>query len=454
MSRTKEKAEAVKQLEILIRTSDLHGNINIEGAILDYLGKSKKTLYDVLELNRDLYERLFVGGEIDKGSRLVHFLCEGQKENDALYHMCCGKYPEVCNFLKRPPTVVWQLSDIHFGKLNMVENNPDELASLLSKATKEYPELKPCIILISGDITSFANEDEFGKFVDFSNALGTKIWGKPSPERILLVPGNHDVAWEKNGETDKLNGFITHVTQKNCCITPLTSSREYATQDGKISVTQFVSGKDTPPIVEVCYEYLNLRFILLTSSYFSGTVPVEIRKLFSKIRKNVQEELSTLIRQDKGDINIAYLNDLASLDIKDGMLSIALIHHNPVTYETETAVSRYYSELLATLYRRNIPLVLHGHTHLEEIKSIPKHVNREMAYPVSCPSLCAVPSAGSRNGMHAYVINNINDEYTINAIQCPVYGIGLNFHEAVLSYIITASKEKISVNSKFRRYKR
>lgn len=67
------------------------------------------------------------------------------------------------------------LSDLHFGK-----DLPDVVSVLLTK----LKTMQPDHIIISGDFTQIANEEEFRKAQAFVEAL-------PGP--VFCVPGNHDV---------------------------------------------------------------------------------------------------------------------------------------------------------------------------------------------------------------------------------------------------------------------
>jgi hypothetical protein len=71
-------------------------------------------------------------------------------------------------------------------------------------------------VIISGDITVANDEGGFEMLEEVLGWLGTS---RPPPERIVVVPGNHDVQWEVSGEV-KYERFIKHVRNKGY-ITPL-----------------------------------------------------------------------------------------------------------------------------------------------------------------------------------------------------------------------------------------
>lgn len=67
------------------------------------------------------------------------------------------------------------LSDLHFGRID-----PATLAPLLATAK----EIRPDVVLVSGDLTQRARRRQFREARDFLSAL-------PQPQ--IVVPGNHDV---------------------------------------------------------------------------------------------------------------------------------------------------------------------------------------------------------------------------------------------------------------------
>lgn len=67
------------------------------------------------------------------------------------------------------------LSDLHFGRID-----PATLAPLLATAK----EIRPDVVLVSGDLTQRARRRQFREARDFLSAL-------PQPQ--IIVPGNHDV---------------------------------------------------------------------------------------------------------------------------------------------------------------------------------------------------------------------------------------------------------------------
>lgn len=70
-----------------------------------------------------------------------------------------------------------QISDVHFG---------DENLKAVEVATADLQASPPDLILITGDITRFAEEDEL---------RAAKTWMERLPQPLLVTPGNHDAPY-------------------------------------------------------------------------------------------------------------------------------------------------------------------------------------------------------------------------------------------------------------------
>ena len=70
---------------------------------------------------------------------------------------------------------VVQISDLHFGKSDL---------SLLPPLRQAIEDIKPHVLVVSGDLVEHASQDEFRQAAKFLDAL-------PKPQ--IVVPGNHDL---------------------------------------------------------------------------------------------------------------------------------------------------------------------------------------------------------------------------------------------------------------------
>ena len=90
-----------------------------------------------------------------------------------------------------PPRYFLHLSDLHFSD----ENQADQWhAQLLLDMRKQMKIRELSGVIVSGDITNHATVEQFGFAQDFFRQLCTSF--RVARERLILVPGNHDVNWK------------------------------------------------------------------------------------------------------------------------------------------------------------------------------------------------------------------------------------------------------------------
>lgn len=273
--------------------------------------------------------------------------------------------------------VLWQISDLHFGKYNVLEPEPRELAAMLAKAATDYPTLAPHVLLVSGDVSSIAADNEFDEFVQFCSDVSGFLGKSRSAPPILVVPGNHDVHWMADGTADRMKGFRERVSNQGCCITPFGPASEERGA-GSISIIRVDPNSDsTPPFATVRFKDLDLEIVLLISGYFSGSVPKEVRDTVTASPS--KDELEKLLRCDQGAVNREYLLNLATMPSPSTAYRLGLIHHNPVQYGTAPCANRLAPQFLETLFKHGVRVVLHGHVHLSEDYSSSRPVSPKLA---------------------------------------------------------------------------
>src|SRR5437763_1732590 len=70
-----------------------------------------------------------------------------------------------------------QMSDLHCG-------SPHFVPSLLERAIAEINEVRPDVVIVSGDLTSDGFRQEFQSARDYLDRVEC--------ERMIVIPGNHD----------------------------------------------------------------------------------------------------------------------------------------------------------------------------------------------------------------------------------------------------------------------
>ena len=125
------------------------------------------------------------------------------------------------------------LSDIHFGA-----NDPEIVAATIDWLKEKQPDL----VIISGDLTQHAREQQFRDAAAYLQAL------RQNGHRLLVVPGNHDVPLY-----DILRRFISplgrykrHISDELCpwaetdeaAILGINTARSLTIKDGRINAEQ------------------------------------------------------------------------------------------------------------------------------------------------------------------------------------------------------------------------
>ena len=125
------------------------------------------------------------------------------------------------------------LSDLHFGRV-------DE--ALLEPVIATVAELKPDVVVVSGDLTQRARSQQFKEAREFLDKL-------PSPQ--IIVPGNHDVPLHNVfarflQPLDKYKEFITDdlepfYADEEMAILGINTARSLTIKDGRVNEEQIAS---------------------------------------------------------------------------------------------------------------------------------------------------------------------------------------------------------------------
>ncbi len=101
--------------------------------------------------------------------------------------------PRVVAFARAPatqPKYILHLSDLHFTESSQA---PQWHTQLMLDLINQMRIKELAGVVISGDITNYAKAEEFGHAQHFFELLRKKF--KVPQQRLLVVPGNHDVNW-------------------------------------------------------------------------------------------------------------------------------------------------------------------------------------------------------------------------------------------------------------------
>ncbi|MEZ4301949.1 MAG: HipA N-terminal domain-containing protein [Polyangiaceae bacterium] len=95
---------------------------------------------------------------------------------------------------------ILHLSDLHFGRKHRFEK--EGLGTLLSRVVTDLAEradrdgLRPDLVVLSGDFAEYGKHEEFNQAATFVRGLAAHL--SLPPRRFVIVPGNHDINWNKS----------------------------------------------------------------------------------------------------------------------------------------------------------------------------------------------------------------------------------------------------------------
>ncbi len=392
-------------------------------------------------MNTTIYKRLFQPENKEQTKALVKTLTTDPKQRKHLIAECERIFPLVSDLIKEiqaqevqmttPASIygvtvtpdqlvghkckplIWQLSDVHFGRFNLLENNPRELAAILVSLEVQFSGWKPDIIVVSGDLTSIASKEEFNRFVEFAKTLSEKLWGELKPQRFLVIPGNHDTAWSADGTADKLKLFRETFVDQKVFLTPFGPATE-SYEKGAVQVARFNSSSDLiPPLMLVEYKEFDLEILLVVSSFFSGLVPEEIRAHLTA-DKLTDKELVSLLRSDTGELAREYILMIEGLP-QTKSTRVAFTHHHLCTFGSIPCHTRHASFVLQTLPRKQCHLVFHGHVHLVEDHTPARLPVAGLAFAIPCPTLTSHSVTGG-NGIAVHAFGEYGPQRMVSTI--------------------------------------
>lgn len=151
------------------------------------------------------------------------------------------------------------ISDLHFGVHN---------TALVAPFLKEINELKPQAIIISGDLTQRARDEQFLLLRDFLQQL---------PEPLLIVPGNHDIPLYEfflrlNNPFKRYKHYVSPELEAQLItdevnILGVNSATPYKVKDGHLSKHTIERIKNH---FSAAHNTLNILFFHHNLNYFSG----------------------------------------------------------------------------------------------------------------------------------------------------------------------------------------
>jgi 3',5'-cyclic AMP phosphodiesterase CpdA len=242
----------------------------------------------------------------------------------------------------RQVTIV-HLSDLHFGERDHQFNTPHDVngepvagaryPSLLDHLENllRLPDDRLVLGCITGDLTTFSIESEFGEAADFVRGFGRRILHDDSLTRVCLVPGNHDLQYDLPTLDERWRNYLKFYRD-------LFPRKTFKTADDLFQLHRY-----------------------------PGTIVLALNSA-KYVEKGKPE-------QDRGNLDADHLKAIKGMLDKvpkaefESSIRVALMHHHPILIPALAETGRRYdaihnSGLLLTLLRKyGFHLILHGHKH-------------------------------------------------------------------------------------------
>jgi hypothetical protein len=141
----------------------------------------------------------------------------------------------------------------------------------------------------------------------------------------------------------------------------------------------------------------------MVSSYYSGIVPEEVRKLIDSTDP-LASKIYDILRGDTGAVNYEYILNI-SRELKEAdRTRIAITHHNLCDFAMIPCANPFAHLLLQTLYKKKIDVVLHGHIHTAEDSPPRRPIMGGHAFAIPCPTLAGDPAFGGSRGFSIHLL--------------------------------------------------
>lgn len=291
--------------------------------------------------------------------------------------------------------VILHLSDVHLGKApaeEIADDYKDEFVPLEQRtnrhttlrwtleALKDVVQPQPLsAVAFSGDLTVAYHEDGYAQFEELLEALGPL---RPTNDRIVVVPGNHDVKRHTPpGSEERYELFNKYIRSANY-VTPLLDGTDIDAHGkfvGDPALRHFVLDEDEGWII-IPINSSDYSVALEPLSNFSNDEWEEtMATVEAKVGPDAAHDLNRLRTQDAARVSPAQLQGLLDLlrNVDAGAkgsptIRIAVVHHQLLPVSVREEVKSYESitnlGLVRNFLRENvINLVLHGHKHRETV---------------------------------------------------------------------------------------
>jgi 3',5'-cyclic AMP phosphodiesterase CpdA len=225
-------------------------------------------------------------------------------------------------------------------------------------------------IIITGDVTTRGRQQGFEELPDLLSELGRAL---PEPTHIVVVPGNHDVAWGTlAGSAERYRAFIEG-TRKAGYVTPLLDGIDYEGDRPRPPDRPILIGND------FAVAAINSADMCGVLEPFPAGIEEELERLRNDglISEGLQGEIRRVRMYDMPRISQRQMAALADLldQVPAGRVRIAALHHQLAPVREEEEVKPFESivnvgAFTAFLGDAGIDVIAHGHKHADHVQIV------------------------------------------------------------------------------------
>ena len=253
-------------------------------------------------------------------------------------------------------------------------------------------------IIITGDITTRGHPEGFQKLPELLEALGDAL---PPPERIVIVPGNHDVAWGTTpGSEARYRAFVEGARALGY-VTPLLDGIDYDSDTPDPAADPLLIGRD---FVIVAINSADMCGVI---EPFQAGATAQFDRLVTEgaISDELQGEIRRVRTYDMPRISPRQMAALANLldHVPPDRVRIAALHHHLASVRQEEEVKPFEAivnlgAFNAFLGEASIDAIAHGHKHTPNVQTLAltgANSEQRLAVLASCGTIGGTVGTGN-----------------------------------------------------------
>ena len=283
-------------------------------------------------------------------------------------------------------------------------------------------------IIVTGDVTTRGRPEGFGELPGLLSELGEAL---PEPGRIVVVPGNHDVAWgTQAGTAERYRAFIEGV-RRSGYVTPLLDGIDYDGGRRRSVADPLLIGPDFAVVA------INSADSCGVIEPFPLEEEAELERLSDEgaISGRLQAQIRRVRMYDMPRINERQMAALAGMleKVPAGRVRIAALHHQLTPVREEEEVKPFESivnigAFSTFLSEARIDVVAHGHKHADHVQTLmlggAARSQQRQAVVASCGTIGGTAGTGKEVAKLIRIGSDLPTLRRVEILTVPAVGAG------------------------------